>query len=86
VLAWRPLAFLGTISYGIYLMHMLAANIVWRLLGHKGGFDVFVGTCLVVFLMAGVSYRYFESPILRLKDRFKAGSRPSPMPAVAAAP
>ena len=28
VLAWRPLKAIGVVSYGMYLMHMLAVNLV----------------------------------------------------------
>ena len=48
VLTRRPLVFVGTISYGVYLMHMLAANIVRVPLGHDNGVDVFVATIPVV--------------------------------------
>jgi len=60
----------GTISYGIYLMHMLAANAARAVVGHPMGVDVFLLTTPLVIAMAYVSYRFFESPILRYKDRF----------------
>jgi peptidoglycan/LPS O-acetylase OafA/YrhL len=83
ILRWRPAAFVGTISYGIYLMHMLAANVVRGVLGHSMGIDVFLLTVPVVIAMAYVSYRFFEAPILRYKDRFnpRRGSQPQVAPA-----
>ena len=54
----------------MYLMHMLAANAVRPILGHQFGFDVFVGTTATVTLAAYLSFRYFETPILRQKSRF----------------
>ena len=69
-LTWRPLVYIGTISYGIYLMHMLAANAVRPLLGHPFGIDVFVATTAAVVVAASLSYRYFEAPILKQKKRF----------------
>lgn len=75
LLRWRPAMFLGTISYGIYLMHMLAANFVRKLLGHASGIDVFIVTTLVVIVMAYLSFRYFEAPILALKTRFQSQPR-----------
>lgn len=75
LLTWRPAVFVGTISYGIYLMHMLAANVVRKVLGHASGIDVFVATTLLVILLAYLSFRYFEAPILRLKSRFGAERR-----------
>jgi peptidoglycan/LPS O-acetylase OafA/YrhL len=82
VLRWRPAAFVGTISYGIYLMHMLAANVVRAVLRHPMGIDVFLLTIPVVVAMAYVSYRFFESPILRYKDRFnpRPGGGPKTAP------
>jgi peptidoglycan/LPS O-acetylase OafA/YrhL len=83
VLRWRPAAFVGTISYGIYLMHMLAANAVRAVLHHPMGIDVFLLTVPVVVAMAWLSYRFFESPILRYKERFNprpaAGPKPAPI-------
>jgi peptidoglycan/LPS O-acetylase OafA/YrhL len=46
------------------------------------GIDVFLLTIPVVVAMAYVSYRFFESPILRYKDRFN----PRPGAAGKAAP
>jgi len=69
VLTWRPVVLVGTISYGIYLMHMLAANAVRPVLGHRFGVDVFLATIPVVVVAAYVSYRWFESPIRRLARR-----------------
>ncbi len=84
VLRFKPLVVLGTISYGMYLMHMLAANAVRKLLGQASGLDVFILTSALVAVMAFLSYRFFESPILRWKDRFQA--RPSPAAPVQPAP
>lgn len=70
VLTWKPAAFIGTISYGMYLMHMLAANAVRPLVGHQFGIDVFIATLAAVTIAAHFSYRYFEAPILRQKSRF----------------
>lgn len=81
VLNWRPAVFVGAISYGMYLMHMLAANLARGLLGQQEGLGVFAVTLLVVTVMAFLSYRFFEAPILRLKDRFQGGkaeARPAP--------
>jgi peptidoglycan/LPS O-acetylase OafA/YrhL len=70
LLKCRPLAYIGTISYGIYLMHMLAANAMRKALGQDFGVDVFLVTIPVVIAMASASFRYFERPLLRYKTRF----------------
>jgi peptidoglycan/LPS O-acetylase OafA/YrhL len=73
-----PLRLVGVVSYGVYLMHMLAANAVRPLLGHNFGVDVFAAAAVVAVAMAYVSYRFFETPILRLKTRFGGASAPAP--------
>lgn len=78
-LNWRPAVFVGAISYGMYLMHMLAANFARIVLGHHSGLDVFAVTVVVVTVMAFLSYRFFEAPILRLKGRFQPGKPEEPV-------
>lgn len=74
------LVYLGKISYGLYVYHMG----VMMLLAHiapKFPHDYFVRWVLVLALtiaMASLSYRYLESPFLRLKERFAfVKSRPA---------
>lgn len=69
-LTLRPLAFVGGISYGIYLTHMLAANLVRHIVGAPYGLVVFLPTLAVVIVGAYLSYRFFEGPILARKKRF----------------
>ena len=74
VLEWRPLAYIGTVSYGVYLLHMLVADAMKRGFGtiglHSDG--LFFLACLAgTIALAGLSFRYFERPLLRLKDRFR---------------
>jgi peptidoglycan/LPS O-acetylase OafA/YrhL len=71
LLQWRPLAFIGVISYGVYLFHMLCANTIRTLLHQTYGISVFAVTVLTVIVAAHLSFRYFETPILRLKRRFE---------------
>jgi peptidoglycan/LPS O-acetylase OafA/YrhL len=71
----RWLRYLGKISYGLYVFHMLALYCVLKLLGgpvHTArGFLLYwtLGLSLTV-TMAAISYRFLESPFLRLKERF----------------
>ncbi|HJW10160.1 MAG TPA: acyltransferase [Albitalea sp.] len=73
-LEWRPLVYVGAVSYGIYLLHMLVVDAAKRGL-LKAGLptdDLLFPLCLAgTIALAGLSYRYFELPILRLKDRFR---------------
>ncbi|WP_224247569.1 acyltransferase family protein [Hyalangium gracile] len=77
VLTLAPVRYLGMISYGIYLMHMLAFNVVRRAVPGQGFAVWFPLTMALTVVMAGLSYRYFESRFLRLKERLAAGPSPA---------
>jgi peptidoglycan/LPS O-acetylase OafA/YrhL len=76
------LRYLGKISYGLYVFHLLAIHYSIRLLGGQvhtlRAFAAYWSLGLVsTFVLAVLSYRYFESPFLRLKERFtRIQSRP----------
>ncbi len=82
--------YIGTVSYGIYLLHMLALNLVRRVVPDQGFAVYFPLTLALSVLLAGLSFRYFESWFLRLKERLGAGPAPepraSPSPAPASSP
>jgi peptidoglycan/LPS O-acetylase OafA/YrhL len=69
----RRLLYLGKISYGLYVVHEFAHYCVSRLLPASTPIKVMsqslVGLALTV-LLAAASYRWLESPFLRLKERF----------------
>lgn len=75
--AFRPLAFLGRISYGFYMYHPAAMFLCFAAVRHACGgrgvvaellayFSIFTLTLVVSML----SYRYLELPFLRWKERF----------------
>lgn len=74
-LAWRPLAYVGKISYGLYLLHMLAKHVALKLLVVLGLQQnwvlVFIGTLAIGLVAAFLSFRYFESLFLARKTRFE---------------
>ena len=84
LLHWRPLAFMGVVSYGMYLFNTLAVKAVRPVLGHIGIHHplwVLPFSLGLTVLMAWLSFRYFESPFLALKSRFArlpAASPPAP--------
>jgi peptidoglycan/LPS O-acetylase OafA/YrhL len=62
----------GTVSYGMYLLHMLVLNAVRRL--GAGPIVEFALALTLTIAAARLVYRYFEQPFLRLKDRFAPGA------------
>jgi peptidoglycan/LPS O-acetylase OafA/YrhL len=69
VLMQPVVAWLGLISYGIFLWHFVIA-LDLGFLGHKNPFGiVLLGTLAIVIPVAAASYYLVERPILRLKYR-----------------
>jgi peptidoglycan/LPS O-acetylase OafA/YrhL len=82
LLASAPLRYLGTISYGIYVYHLLLPAMlpkIARRLGHPDAFAVLgdqtfpflVCYSLLTILVAAASWHWLEAPVNRLKDRFE---------------
>ncbi len=76
-LAWllrlRPVAFVGTVSYGMYLLNSLCLHgvrAVLRPVGVAYPAVIFVITLGVTVAVAYLSHRYYESRFLALKERF----------------
>lgn len=74
----RPLRYLGRISYGVYLLQdgmiSLLNRVPWhRALGEFGTSWIFIMVLRIAAAIgaAAISYRFFESPILRFKDRLR---------------
>ena len=76
VLAFRPLRFVGSISYGLYLYHALVLAVVARFVseGNLRSIVALSGSLTV----ATLSFHALEKPILSLKQRFA----PTPSPSV----
>ena len=74
----RVCDFVGKISYGIYVIHPLLIYLLSKLYCHLGirlpnGIDVmiiYIVVTAVTILIAWLPYRFFESPFLKLKNRF----------------
>jgi peptidoglycan/LPS O-acetylase OafA/YrhL len=70
----RFLTRVGVVSYGMYMLHMLAVNSVKTML-HRFDIDnqplTFALAVLIAYAAAEFSFRFFESPILKLKARFR---------------
>jgi peptidoglycan/LPS O-acetylase OafA/YrhL len=69
VLAWRPLAYLGIISYGLYLWHRPVMRTFTDY--GLGGVPWAVAVMFAVSIgLAFLSRRFIEDPFLGLKDRY----------------
>jgi peptidoglycan/LPS O-acetylase OafA/YrhL len=77
----RPLIYLGRISFGLYVFHVLglriAASLSQRLgVGDSGVFGTILGLAVTISL-AAISYNFYEKPFLKLKKRLElVKSRP----------
>jgi peptidoglycan/LPS O-acetylase OafA/YrhL len=69
VLAWRPLTYLGIISYGLYLWHRPVMRTFTD--SGLGGVPWAVAAMFAVSIgLAFLSRRFVEAPFLRLKDLY----------------
>jgi peptidoglycan/LPS O-acetylase OafA/YrhL len=70
VLRFAPFQYTGKISYGLYLWHYLVFAILedFNLVGN--GWGGVVVKVAMAFLVAAVSFHFFEKPCLGLKSRF----------------
>lgn len=73
-LTFKPIIRLGQVCYGIFLFHMVttwALEKVGGRVGLQGGWPFFLVNYLLAYGLAELSYRYFETPFLRLRDRLR---------------
>lgn len=77
----RWATYLGKISYGLYVYHLLAIEFAHSLLASLNGLPFVIASAVVAILLtvaiAVLSYAFLESPFLRIKRRFEiVHSRP----------
>ena len=78
-LEWKPLNYLGKISYGIYMYHPLCIFLSIKLLMasniNMDNLEVWILLYFIVFslsiLLSSISYKVLELPLLKLKPFFK---------------
>ena len=76
VFEWRPLMYVGRISYGVYVYHALMPYFLKRLFPiwtYSIG-EQFVILVAATIALASLSYRVLEQPFLALKDRLPAAT------------
>ena len=72
VLNLRPVRFIGTLSYSLYLLHQVVLYAVWTL-----PLPYVVRSCLTLgisLLLAIAVWRYVEKPFAKLRSRFSTAS------------
>jgi peptidoglycan/LPS O-acetylase OafA/YrhL len=87
VFSWRPSAWLGRMSYALYLWHppVFVAVIVHAPKDWPVGFKLAVAW-VITFAGATVSYYFVETPFLKLKGRLSSRAHgPSSKPATSGA-
>jgi peptidoglycan/LPS O-acetylase OafA/YrhL len=84
ILLARPVVYVGTISYGLYLVHGFMPFVLGRYVPGFVDLPLMVRVLLLTtgtFAIASLSWHLFEAPILSLKDRWTrrppAASRPT---------
>jgi peptidoglycan/LPS O-acetylase OafA/YrhL len=80
LLAFRPIAFVGEVSYGIYMLHLAAIFCAKRVVDDEAlsGLWVFVLAFPLSVVFAAASRRFFEEPVSRLRGRLVARSTRGP--------
>lgn len=69
-LEWRLFKYLGKISYGLYMYHPIAIVMAVQLalwIGLTRDVFIYPVSVILTVLLAGLSYKYFESSFLRFK-------------------
>jgi peptidoglycan/LPS O-acetylase OafA/YrhL len=72
-LRWKPVAYIGVVSYGMYMLNTLVLDClkpIFHRLGPHHPLLQFPIAAAFTILVAGLSYRFLETPFLRLKERF----------------
>ena len=78
LLGSRAVRRIGVISYGMYLYHMFAAHVARWIVGPESSappFTFFLVTLTLTVAAAELSFRFYETPFLRLKDRLGGHAR-----------
>lgn len=84
ILTWPPLAYIGKISYGLYLYHLPIFKLGREWLDWSGTLTmrIALGVLMMIaaFAVASLSWHFFESPINGLKRYWEYNPKDEPAP------
>jgi peptidoglycan/LPS O-acetylase OafA/YrhL len=94
IMRWKLLGSLGAISYCVYLIHLTILLLAHQLILHAApqletlpGFAVTLLAATATFAFAGLSWRYFEKPLIKRGHRYAYGEESAGrLPGTAALP
>ena len=82
VFSFRPLRFIGSIAYGLYLFHGMVTFVLFSILQRFGlagsqvaGFSAWLATAPLSIGLAALSWKYFEKPLVERGHRYRYGDR-----------
>lgn len=83
VLRFAPIARIGVVSYGIYLLHHIARHIASVVVAPMGGPDANLGLFTLIFwgtswILAEISFRGYERHFLALRHKRSGRLKPAP--------
>lgn len=79
ILAFKPLVFFGTISYGLYLWQVPVINLLnFTNIGWSPWVDS-LAKFILTMVLTMISYRYLEKPVIRLRSKWMAKFIGSPV-------
>ena len=86
LLRTRLLVGLGAMAYGLYLLHQLVQFAIYYVFTHDyprlrqpKDFAALLVALAVTFVLAGLSWRYFEKPLIKIGHRVKYEHQPLPV-------
>jgi peptidoglycan/LPS O-acetylase OafA/YrhL len=74
ILNFRPVIYIGQISYGMYIFHMAAFNAISMMVFpslSSSSYQVVVTSFLFTILVATASFYLYEKPFMSLKTKFQ---------------
>ncbi|MEZ5016306.1 MAG: acyltransferase [Flavipsychrobacter sp.] len=80
-LNYKPLDYLGRISFGLYMFHNIILVMVLRLMlsinkniynSLEGNIVYYILSILFTIIIAGLSYRFFEKPFIKAKVKYSS--------------